>query len=118
MKNAVVLAGLLLATIHNVSADEREIIIDFHKKTSTDETKTPNRTPMRFPIDVIYDTDTYEVKVVGDKSINAEVFLYDAVGNLEDYSATLNAYFYLYTSDTYTIRIEGDGWYAEGEIEM
>lgn len=107
MKKVFLLTCLLLTMAQVTSAEERKLIMKFQRKTSTSENKEPNRAPMRIPVEVVYDTETYEVKVIGDETIEAEVFLYDSVGNLEDYSATLNTYFYLYTSDTYTVHIEG-----------
>ena len=35
-----------------------------------------------------------------------------------NYSSSLNAVFTVLTSGTYIIEIQGDGWYAEGEIEV
>lgn len=107
MKKLIIFIGLLFATIPTTFAEVRRVSMDFRSKKITDKDKGVNRAPMRIPVEVVYDTDTYEVKVIGDETIEAEVFLYDSVGNLEDYSATLNTYFYLYTSDTYTVHIEG-----------
>ena len=73
---------------------------------------------MRLPIEVVYYSDTHEIEVIGDESIEAEVFLYNANGTLEDYSATLNTDFSVFTFGTYTILIQGDGWYAKGDVEM
>lgn len=33
-----------------------------------------NRAPMRMPIEVVYDSDTHNIKVTGDTGIEAEVF--------------------------------------------
>ena len=58
------------------------------------------------------------VKVTGEKGIEAEVFLYNVNGTLESHSSTLNAEFSVLESGTYVILIQGECWYAEGEIEM
>ena len=77
-----------------------------------------NRAPMRLPIEVVYDSDTHKIEVIGDESMEAEVFLYNANGSLENYSSLLNTEFTVLTPGIYIIQIEGEGWYAEGEIEI
>ena len=34
-----------------------------------------NRAPMRMPIEVVYDSDTHNIKVTGEKGIEARLFL-------------------------------------------
>lgn len=92
--------------------------MEVHRKINPEKNMQVNRAPMRMPIEVVYDSDTHNIKVIGDQDIEAEVFLYNANGILESHSSTLNAEFNVLASDTYTIQIQGEGWYAEGEIEM
>lgn len=119
MKKVIILVVLLLTTMaHTAFAEQRGVFMEFHRKINPGKNMQVNRAPMRMPIEVVYDSDTHNVKVTGDKGIEAEVFLYDANGTLESHSSTLNAEFNVLVSDTYTIQIQGEGWYAEGEIEM
>lgn len=62
--------------------------------------------------------DTHKINVVGNESLEAEVFFYNTNGTLEGYSSTLNTDFTVLTSGIYIIQIQGEGWYAEGEIEV
>ena len=39
-------------------------------------------------------------------------------GTLENYSPQLNTDFIILDSGTYIIRIQGDEWYAEGEVNV
>ena len=55
---------------------------------------------------------------MGDESIKAEVFLYNANESLEDYSSSLNTEFTVFDLGTYSIQIQADEWYAEGKIEI
>jgi len=111
MKKVFILVVLLLTTMaHTAFAEQRGVFMEFHRKM--------NRAPMRMPIEVVYDSDTHNIKVTGEKGIEAEVFLYNVNGTLESHSSTLNAEFSVLESDTYTILIQGEGWYAEGEIQM
>ena len=66
-------------------------------------------------------TNSYKtriVKVIGYDSLNAEVFLYDSDGSVEGHSSTLNTEIPVMSSGSHTIQIQGDGWYAEGEIDV
>ena len=119
MKKAIVLVVLLLTTMaHTAFAEQRGVFMEFHRKINPGKNMQVNRAPMRMPIEVVYDSDTHNIKVIGDKGIEAEVFLYNANGTLESHSSNLNAEFSVLESDTYTILIQGEEWYAEGEIEM
>lgn len=115
MTKTFIILVLLIAMAHNVQAERRDVLMETYHKNQTE--KKVNRAPMRINIDVFYDSDTHIIEVVGDESIEAEVFL-KADGILEDYSSTLNTVFTVSTSGLYVIIIQGDDWYAEGEIEI
>lgn len=118
LKRTIILVGLLLAIVPAAFAEQRGVFMEFHRKINPGKNMQVNRAPMRMPIEVVYDSDTHNIKVTGEKGIEAEVFLYNVNGTLESHSSTLNAEFSVLESDTYTILIQGEGWYAEGEIEM
>jgi len=118
MKKVVILVGLLLVLAHGSFAEQRGVFMEFHRKINPENCREVNRVPMRLTIDVIYDSDTHKIKVIGDGTIEAEVFFYDANGVLDGYSSTLNTDFATQSVGKYTIRIQGDAWYAEGEIEV
>ena len=118
LRKTIILVGLLLAIVPAAFAEQRGVFMDFHRKINPGKNMQVNRAPMRLPIEVVYDSDTHNIKVTGEKGIEAEVFLYNVNGTLESHSSTLNAEFSVLESDTYTILIQGEGWYAEGEIEM
>ena len=117
-RTIIILVGLLLTIVPTAFAEQRGVFMDFHRKINPGKNMQVNRAPMRLPIEVVYDSDTHNIKVTGEKGIEAEVFLYNVNGTLESHSSTLNAEFSVLESDTYTILIQGEGWYAEGEIEM
>lgn len=117
-KIAIILAGMLLAITHTVFAEQSVVLMEFHRKINPEKNMNVNRAPMRQSIEVIYDSETHEIKVVGDEAIEAEVFLYKKNGTLENYSSVLNTGFTVLTSGTYIIQIQGTGWYAEGVFEV
>lgn len=118
MKKIIILVGLLLVMAHTVFAEQRDIFLDFHRTGNTEKNSGVNRSLMRLPIEVVYDSDTHIIKVTGNESLEAEVFLYNANGTLENYSPTVNTDFTVLTPGTYIIQVQGDGWYAEGEIAI
>ena len=118
MKKLIIMAGLLLVMAHAVFAEQWGVFMEIHKKSIPEKNMSVNRSPMRLPIEVVYDSDTHKIKVIGDESMDAEVFLYNANGYLENYSSSLNTEFTILAPGIYIIQIQGDGWYAEGEIEV
>lgn len=118
MKKVIILAELLLVMAHAAFAEQRGVLMEIHNKSIPEKNMSVNRAPMRLPIEVIYDSDTHNIKVIGSNDIEAEVFLYDVTGSLKNYSSTLNTNFTILTPGTYTIQIQADEWYAEGEIEI
>ena len=117
MKKAIILA-LLLTLTHTTFAEQQGVFLRFYRKNKAENTRDVNRSRMLLPIEVIYDSDTHKISVIGNDTMEAEVFLYSADGALENYSSTLNTDFTVLAPGTYTILIQGDGWNAEGEVEV
>lgn len=88
--------------------------LEYNRKDNSEKTL---RAPMRINIEVLYDSETHIVEVCGDEAMEADVFLYNASGDLVDYSSSLNTELTIPTSGIYTIQIESEGWYAVGVIE-
>ena len=103
---------------HTVFAEQCGVLMEFHRKINPEKNMEVNRSSMFPPIEVVYDSDTHKINIIGDVSIEAEVFLYNADGTLENYSTILNTDFTILSSGTYIIQIQGDDWYAEGKIEV
>ena len=118
LKNIIILVGLLLAIVPTAFAEQRGVFMEFHRKINPGKNMQVNRAPMRLPIEVVYDTDSHKIQVIGDEFTEAEVFLYNADGTLESRSSKLNTDFTGLTYGTYSILIQGKEWYAEGIIEM
>lgn len=118
MKKLIIMAALLLGMAHTAFAEQQGVFMQFHRRINPENTRDVNRAPMRLPIEVVYDSDTHKIEVIGDESMEAEVSLYNANGSLENYSSLLNTEFTVLTPGIYIIQIEGEGWYAEGEIEI
>lgn len=97
-------------------AAEEAILMEYRRKSNPEKHTQVNRAPMRLPIDVTYDTDAHTIKIEGNSDIEAEVYLYNSGMEVVDYSVSLNTTFTLTSFGRYIVYIEGDGWYAEGQI--
>ena len=114
----IFIAGLLLSMALTAFAEQQGVFMQFHRKINPENSRDVNRAPMRLPIEVVYDSDTHKIEVTGGESMDAEVFLYNSNGALENSSSSLNSEFTVLAPGTYIIRIQTDAWYAEGEIEV
>ncbi len=118
LRKVFILIGLLLTMANTAFAEQRGVFMEFHRKINPGKNMQVNRAPVRLPIEVVYDTDTHNIQVIGDEFTEAEVFLYNADGALESSSSKLNTDFTGLTSGNYSILIQGKEWYAEGEVEI
>ena len=107
MKKMIFIAGLLLSMALTAFAEQQGVFMQFHRKINPENSRDVNRAPMRLPIDVVYDSDMHKIEVTGEESIEAEVFLYNTNGSLENYSSSLNTDFTVLNSGIYTIQIQG-----------
>ena len=85
MKKLIILAVLLLGMVHTAFAEQRGVLIEIHYRSVNGKNMSVNRAPMRLPIEVVYDSDTHKIEVTGGESVEAEVFLCNANGGLENY---------------------------------
>lgn len=69
MKKTIILAGLLLAMAHTAFAEQRGVLMQFHRKINPQNCRDVNRAPMRLPIEVVYDSDTHKIEVIGDEDM-------------------------------------------------
>lgn len=118
MKKLFIFAILSFSITLSVFAEQQGVFLEFHRKNNPENNTKVNRSPMRLPIDVLYDTETHIIKIIGDTSLEVEVFLYNNLGEVVDFSTSLDAEFSISSLGTHTIYIQGDNWYAQGNIEV
>ena len=94
--------------------------MEIHKKSIPEKNMSVNRSPMRLPIEVVYDSDTHKIKVSGDNKMEVQLFLCDENGNTLDYSQCVNSVLNIPNSYSglITLRIESEGWIAIGNINV
>lgn len=116
MKKTIIFTLLMLMMGFTASATEDGVFMDFHRMSNPSKHTEVNRAPMHLPIEVTYNSETQIITIIGDESIDAEAYLYNSAGEVEDYSMSLNTTLSISTSGIHTIYIQGDGWYAEGNV--
>jgi len=120
MKKAILLIGVLISIVIQAYAAKDTIHMHLQRRGASTPNTTVCRTPMRLPLEVVYDSETRQVEVTGDEETIAQVFLCDANGNTLDYSSSVNTV--LNVPDGYSglviLRIESEDWIAVGEIEI
>lgn len=117
MKKVIIFTALLLGIVLTINAEPRGVFMDVHRKSIPQKNSGVHRSPMHLSFEVFYDTETHIVEVYGDEAMDAEVFIYNASGDIVNYSSSLNTELTIPASGIYTLQIESEGWYAVGVIE-
>lgn len=118
MKSRIVIVCAMLALALSALAEERPVFMEFFLKTNPGPQTQVNRVPPKNSIGVFYDSDSHILSINGDEALNAEVYLYNQNGSLVDYSSSINVFFKIPSSGIYRLSINGDGWHAEGYVEI
>lgn len=77
-----------------------------------------NKSPMRLPVDLFYDSDTRVLSVETDGSLEGAVYVFDWSGNLADSSDSLNCSFILGGKGVYIVRLTGAHWTGSATIAV
>ena len=119
MKGKFILLWLMFAMAFAVSAEQRGVFMEIHRKSKSSHTQV-DRAPMRLPIEVVYDTDNLTITVTGDNSLDADISLKDEAGNILDFSSAINTTFIVPEgySGMIVISIESADWIGTGKIEV
>lgn len=117
MKKLITLACLFLAIAVNASAEGYGVLMEICMKNSPYYGKV-NRVPRRISLEVIFDPVAKCVTITGNEPSEVEVILYNASGQIEDYSSSLNSCLSVTTDGHHELHIEAEDWSAEGVIEI
>lgn len=120
MKRLTLILCLVLSIVSTVVASKKEVLLQYKRNAPDKENGKVHRAPERIPdISVIYDSEMCTIDVECDEPVEAAVFLYDANGNMLDYSPTVNALLSTNEATAFplSIYIESESWSASAEIE-
>ncbi|MBD5229616.1 MAG: hypothetical protein HDS69_06220 [Bacteroidales bacterium] len=108
----------IITSVFISSAEEERVPIEIFKGKIDPSTEGRERAPKRNLIEAYYDKDTHVISVIGVEGIVAEVYLYNSIGMLVDYSSEINVVFTVITPGDYTISIVSEDWSGVGIITI
>lgn len=121
MRKVMLLFGAAFFFALSTSAmaeDTTGVFMDFYIRGDGSSATKVNRSLVQIPpVEVSYDVDAGTISIVSPVSTEAKVHVYDANGTMVGHTDTLNVTIQLPSSGSYTIYIEGEGWYGIGHID-
>lgn len=120
MKKIILLISWVLVLAIPIVAAKEDVSMTLSINGRGTQNTTVKRTPIHLPVEVVYDSETNTVEVIGDDEFEARVSLTDESGNTLAYSPTINTVLEVPTDYTgiLLLYIENEDWTATGEIEI
>ncbi len=116
MKKIIFLFSLLIS-FYTGATERTKNHVPLHKSGTTDIDMERERTPIKVPIEVLYDSETNVIEIWCDNdNIQAEVYIYNNHGSLEFHSFYMNIVIPLISYGDHYIVLRGDGWEATGSF--
>lgn len=123
MKQTIVFFILLLISSVSLMADDEKVPIKYSRKNMGGEnvgTGSVERTPMKLPIEILYNTDSHSLTMIWGIETMCKVEVYDSDGticlSLSAMQPTIDCSGY--PAGIYTLLLEGDSWTGTGEFEI
>jgi len=118
MKKAILLFSAIIAFALSALAEETTgVFMEIHKNGDEEDATKVNRSLVQIPtLDVVYDAGTKTIRIISTESSETNVYIYDESGATVGYANSLNTTIQLPSAGSYTIYIEGEGWYGVGYI--
>lgn len=82
MKKFFLIIAVIFTTMFSSFAEDEKVPVVFNNKKQTSSKSTWDRAPMRIPVDVFYNTENRVIKVEGSETIEAEIYLYNLLVEL------------------------------------
>lgn len=118
MRKQVLTVIITVASFFTASAEQKNIYMIIHGEIKPRHTQV-DRTPIRQPVlDVVYDSDLSTIIVSGSTSVDGVITIYNNNGIIVGTADSINATIQPTMPGPYLIRIDGDGWYAIGNIDV
>lgn len=118
MRKVILLFSAIISFVLSAWAEETtEVFVDFYKTGHEESSTKVNRSLVQIPtLEVVYDSDTQTFRITSSESQAANVYIYDSNGAVVGYANGLNTTIQLPSTGSYTIYMEGEGWYGIGYI--
>lgn len=118
MRKAILLFSAIIAFALSAWAENTTgVFMDSYLSTHEESSTKVNRSLVQIPtLEVVYDSDTQTIRITSPESQAADVYVYNSNGAIVGYANGLNTTIQLPSVGSYTIYIEGEGWYGVGYI--
>ncbi len=118
MRKAILLFSTIVSfALSALAENTSEVLIDKYQTGHKENSTQVHRSLIPIPtFDVVYDSDTKTIRITSPESQDANVYIYDSNGAVVGYANGLNTTIQLPSAGSYTIYIEGEGWYGIGYI--
>ena len=91
--------------------------MDFYLRGDEESETMINRSLVQIPtLEVVQNSETKTIRITSPESQDANVYIYNSNGTIVGYANSLNTTIQLPSVGSYTIYLEGEGWYGVGYI--
>lgn len=120
MRKAILLFSAIIAFALSAWAENTTgVFMDFYLRGNEESGTMINRSLVQIPtLEVVYDSETKTIRITSPESQVADVYVYNSNGAIVGYANGLNTTIQLLSVGSYTIYIEGEGWYGVGYINQ
>ena len=118
MRKAILLFSAIISfALTTWAEDTTGVFMEIYKIGDEESSTEVNRSLVQIPtLEVVYDSDTKTIRITSPESQDANVYIYNSNSEIVGYANSLNTTIQLPSSGSYTIYIEGEGWYGVGYI--
>lgn len=118
MKKVILLFNVIISlAISAIAEDTTGVYMDFYTIGNEESSTQLNRSLVQVPtINVVYTSDTKTIRITSSEASKANIYIYDCNGVVVADVNSLNTTIQLPSTGSYTIYIEGEGWYGIGYI--
>lgn len=118
MRKVILLFSAIISFALSAIAEETTgVFMDFYLRGDEESETMINRSLVQIPtLEVVYDSETKTIRITSPESQTANVYIYNSNGTVVGYANSLNTTIQLLSAGSYTIYMEGSGWYGIGYI--
>lgn len=119
MRKVILLFSAIISfALTTWAEDTTGVFMNFYLRGDEESETMINRSLVQTPtLNVIYDSETKTIRITSPESQDANVYIYSSNGAVVGYANSLNTTIQLPSAGSYTIYIEGEGWYGIGYIK-
>lgn len=118
MRKVILLFSAIISFALSALAENTTgVFMEYYKIGDEEAATKVNRSLVQIPtLEVVYDSDAKTIKITSPESQAANVYIYNSNGAVDGYANSLNTTIQLPSVGSYTIYLEGEGWYGIGYI--